>query len=97
MQIHNHANNANQTLFALNRWGGGAGGNFDLGIGNQGSGHPDWTFSESANQYTIKTLEVFVDGQQTTSTPEPFTTLSLIAVGGIALGTSKKKKVKEES
>ena len=56
-QIHNHG--AAQTLFAYNRWGG-AGGNGDLGIGNQGAGEPDWTFAQNANTYTTKNLQILV-------------------------------------
>ncbi|MGD0090061.1 MAG: hypothetical protein ABSE73_09085 [Planctomycetota bacterium] len=56
MQVHNH--DAKQTLFALNKWkdGGGA----DLGIGNQPTGQPDWTFSGCAGSYRAKRLRVLV-------------------------------------
>ena len=82
MQIHNHASGVNQTLFALNRFGG----SHDVGIGNQSGGHPDWTFAGNANQYSVKTLEVWVDGQLAT-VPEPTTStvwslLGLCAAGG---------------
>lgn len=56
MQIAN--SEAGQILFAFNRWGG-TGGVGDLGIGNNPSGNPDWTFAQNASSYTIKTLQVF--------------------------------------
>ena len=57
MQIHNF--NARQTVFAYNNFS--AGSSADLGIGNQGTGNPDWTFSKSAQSYSKATLYVFVD------------------------------------
>jgi sialate O-acetylesterase len=56
MQVHNHA--AKQTLFAINHWS--AGNNADLGIGNQSSGNPDWTFANNAGSYKAKRLRVLV-------------------------------------
>ncbi len=56
MQIAN--GEAGQILFAFNRWGG-TGGVGDLGIGNNPSGNPDWTFAQNASSYTIKKLQVF--------------------------------------
>jgi sialate O-acetylesterase len=56
MQVHNHA--AKQTLFAVNHWGAGSGA--DIGIGNQGSGNPDWTFAGNAGSYKAKRLRVLV-------------------------------------
>ena len=56
MQIHNH--DATQTLFALNHWR--EGGNADLGIGNQPTANPDWTFSNNASGYHAKRLRVLV-------------------------------------
>lgn len=66
MQLHNAA--AGQTLFAFNNWGGATTNtNADLGIGTNpgasgnGSGpQPDWTFSNSAGNYSIKTIQVLV-------------------------------------
>ena len=54
MQVHNHG--AGQTLFAYNHWNANATG--CLGIGNQPSGDPDWTFADNANQHTVKRLQV---------------------------------------
>lgn len=56
MQVHNLA--AKQTVFALNTWKEGA--NADLGIGNSGGTHRDWTFVHNANTYSLKRLRVFV-------------------------------------
>jgi sialate O-acetylesterase len=56
MQIHNHA--AKQTLFALNHWREGS--HADLGIGNQPTGNPDWTFAGNAGTYQTKRLRVLV-------------------------------------
>jgi hypothetical protein len=57
MQIHNHG--ASQTLMAYNNWGSNAGGVSDTGIGNNvGAGDPDWTFSDSAGNWTTRTLYV---------------------------------------
>jgi sialate O-acetylesterase len=56
MQVHNH--DAKQTLFALNHWP--AGDHADLGIGNQPSNNPDWTFAGNAGSYLTKRLRVLV-------------------------------------
>ena len=56
MQIHNTV--ARQTVFAFNHWSEGE--NADLGIGNNTSGNPDWTFSQNAKAYTAKRLRVLV-------------------------------------
>jgi sialate O-acetylesterase len=56
MQVHNH--DAKQTLFALNHWREGS--KADLGIGNQPSGNPDWTFAGNAGSYPVKRLRVLV-------------------------------------
>ena len=57
MQIHDFARG--ETLFAYNRWGGAAGVS-DLGIGNAPSGNSDWTFAQSADDYTLRRLQVLV-------------------------------------
>jgi hypothetical protein len=57
MQIANAE--AKQILFAFNRWGGN-GGTADLGIGNNPSGSPDYTFAQNAAGYAVKTLQVYV-------------------------------------
>ena len=57
MQVHNVA--AGQTLIAYNSWGNNNVG--DVGMGpNPGAGDPDWTFSNSASAYTVRTLQVLV-------------------------------------
>jgi sialate O-acetylesterase len=57
MQIHNA--DASQVLFAFNNWGG-SGGTACVGIGNNPSGQPDWTFAGNASSFTVKTLQVYV-------------------------------------
>jgi sialate O-acetylesterase len=59
MQVHNH--DARQTLFALNHWKEGS--HADLGIGNQATGNPDWTFAGNAGAYKAKRLRVLVRGK----------------------------------
>jgi len=55
MQIHNYG--AAQTLFAYNAWG--AARTSELGIGNQPSGNPDWTFNEAnIGTYASRTLRI---------------------------------------
>jgi sialate O-acetylesterase len=56
MQVHNH--DARQTLFALNHWREGS--HADLGIGNQPTANPDWTFAGNAASYQVKRLRVLV-------------------------------------
>jgi len=67
MQVHNHG--ASQVLFAINHWNGGP---LQIGIGNNPSGHPDYTFSDNAGIYTVKTLQVLAlrdSGDTTAPTP----------------------------
>ncbi len=56
MQVHNYS--AKQTIFAFNSLR--AGKNADLGIGNQPTGNPDWTFARNAGKYTSAKLVVLV-------------------------------------
>lgn len=58
MQIHNVG--ARQTLFAFNAWDEASGGLNEVGIGNQPTGNPDWTFARNADQYEERYLGVFV-------------------------------------
>ena len=67
MQIHNYV--SQQTLMAMNNWGGG--GTLAIGIGNQPTGHPDWTFADNSGSYTIKTLQVLVRYNYDGDTEEP--------------------------
>ena len=64
MQVHNYA--ATQTVFALNHWN--SGNTIEIGIGNQPTNHPDWTFNGNGGAYTVKTLYVLVrrDASDTT-------------------------------
>jgi sialate O-acetylesterase len=56
MQVHNH--DAKQTIFALNHWSEGS--RADLGLGNQPTGNPDWTFAANAGTYRAGRLRVLV-------------------------------------
>jgi sialate O-acetylesterase len=56
MQVHNH--DAKQTVFAVNHWK--EGNRADVGIGNQPTGNPDWTFAANAGSYQTKRLRVLV-------------------------------------
>jgi len=56
MQVHNH--DAKQTLFAVNHWKEGS--RADVGIGNQPTGNPDWTFAGNAGSYKAGRLRVLV-------------------------------------
>ena len=66
MQLHNYL--AGETLFAFNNWGG-SGGDVCLGIGNNPSGNPDWTFMNNGASYTVKTLQVYVKVDTVETTP----------------------------
>ncbi len=59
MQVHNHE--ARQTLFAINHWREGS--RADIGIGNQPTGSPDWTFAKNADSYRTMRLRVLVRGR----------------------------------
>jgi hypothetical protein len=66
MQIHNHG--AGQTLFAINH-AGADNVTLDLGIGNQPTGHPDWTFAgnsakipEATNYQLLATVNLPMNG-----------------------------------
>ncbi len=67
MQLHNTG--AAQTLFAFNNWGSSGGATPDLGIGNKPSGHPDWTFSNNAGNYPVRTLYVLATMGADTTPP----------------------------
>lgn len=54
MQVHNYG--AKQTVLAYNAWNAAA--VDETGMGNHGSAHTDWTFSESARVYTTRRLWV---------------------------------------
>ncbi len=56
MQVHHQG--SGQTLFAINHWRDGI--NADVGIGNQSTGEPDWTFAKNASSYRAMRIWVFV-------------------------------------
>jgi len=66
MQIANAL--ASQELLCFNGWGGGSG-IACLGIGNNVSGSPDWTFAQNAGSFAVKTLQVFVLPSANTNLP----------------------------
>ena len=72
MQVHNYGET--QTLFAFNAW------DTDrinaVGIGNQTSDHPDWTFADNIDDYTLRSIEVWV-------LPQKLAVLDFSANGGI--------------
>ena len=90
MQINNYG--ANQSIIAYNQWGGNNLGPSDLGIGNQPSGNPDWTFAYNANTYTVKTLQVLVDGG-ITAVPEP-ASMSVLALGLAAASCARRRSAR---
>uniref|UniRef100_A0A7S2IBD9 Uncharacterized protein n=2 Tax=Helicotheca tamesis TaxID=374047 RepID=A0A7S2IBD9_9STRA len=53
-----HVPSIKTTLFALNNWRGPV----DIGIGNQRTDNPDWTFAKNGGIYTLKNLAVLVNG-----------------------------------
>ena len=74
------------TLFALNNWGSD-GGAIDLGIGNNPSGNPDWTFAHNAGDYSVKDIYVLAQ-----NVPEPSTwLLSAFGLAGL-LGVARRRR-----
>jgi hypothetical protein len=47
------------TVFGFNRWSNNTT-PWDIGIGPQATGNPDWTFAANANTFTTRRLEVYV-------------------------------------
>ncbi|WP_164992569.1 sialate O-acetylesterase [Streptomyces sp. L2] len=58
MQVHNTANK--ETVLALNGWSNSRGRYLDIGTGNQRTGQPDWTFSQSGRTLASARLTVYV-------------------------------------
>ncbi len=56
MQIHDHGRRT--TLLAINHWSEGD--QADIGIGNSTGQTRDWTFTKNADDYSVKTLRIFV-------------------------------------
>jgi lysophospholipase L1-like esterase len=77
-QVHNHTDG--QVLFAFNNWANNTGNYTDLGLGNQPSGNPDWTQSNTGNNYTSRNLYVLAAnvalGNNPPSTETPPTILT---------------------
>ena len=57
MQV--HSSKLGGTIFAINRWNSNTA--VDIGIGNNPTGNPDWTFAVNGGSYSTKRLEVFVN------------------------------------
>jgi hypothetical protein len=71
MQVHNHDAGANQTVFAVNRFGQD-GSVLDVGIGNNPApvnNGVDWTFASNAPTYSRRILHVLVLPATTTTDP----------------------------
>ncbi|MDA3923971.1 MAG: GDSL-type esterase/lipase family protein [Kiritimatiellae bacterium] len=83
MQVHNHG--ASDVLFAINHWNTGS--TLQVGIGNNPTAHPDWTTSDNASSYTIKTMQVLVkcDPSLDTTPPSPTSALSGASGQGITV------------
>jgi len=86
MQIHNYG--AKQTLFAYNQWGNA--GTSNLGIGNQSTGEPDWTFNTSnIGTYSVRTLQILVRTLSVNNLPATNVTASSGWINGqLAVGNS---------
>lgn len=73
---------AGQTIFAYNGWGQNT---TMMGIGNQPTGNPDWTFADNQATWTLKSLEVWVSdpllGAVLQATPADDSTIDLGSVG----------------
>jgi hypothetical protein len=97
MQVHNHG--VGETLLAFNRWGtNNQDCVLDLGIGNNpgggvssctGANWPDWTFANNASTYTVKNLEVWVNGA---AIPAP-ATLALFGIGLFGAGLVRRRSL----
>lgn len=60
---------APSTAFAVNHFAGG--GPMDIGMGNQPTGEPDWTFAANAGSFDTRTLTVFARPSTVTLTSAP--------------------------
>jgi sialate O-acetylesterase len=86
MQIGNGLGN---TVFAYNSWDGGGG---DVGIGNQATGNPDWTFAHNASSFVVEDLSIWVSS----SVPEP-ASIGLLLGGLGVLGLVRRRAYKHTS
>lgn len=89
MQVHNYG--ARETIFAYNQWNFG-GGVSDLGIGNQATGQPDWTFAGNADTYTVRNLEVWVDGDSVSVPVSEPGTIAILGLGLAGLGLMRRRR-----
>lgn len=59
MQVHNHE--AQEVIFAFNRWGGVfTGAAVDVGIGSFDGGNPDYTFAGNGSEFVVRNLYILV-------------------------------------
>lgn len=77
-QITNPSGSTGNMFESFNRWGP-VGAPFDLGLGNNPSGHPDYTFATNSNDYTSAVLTVWVR-----PIPEP-ASLGVLSLGAMGL------------
>ncbi len=82
---------AKQMLFSYNGWNSGSGIS-DLGIGNENSSNPNWTFAHNANSYSITELQVLVHETVVPSLPEP-ASLPVFGAGLAALVAMRRRPV----
>ncbi len=69
-QVHAYgATDPAKTVLAVNGWTGT--GTIDVGIGQQSTGHPDWTFAGNAGQYTLRTLTTYARQAEVSVTSFP--------------------------
>lgn len=84
MQIGNGLGN---TVLAYNSWDGGGAG--DVGIGNQATGDPAWTFAHNASSFVVEDLSIWVSSL----VPEPGS-IGLVLGGLGILGLVRRRAYK---
>lgn len=85
MQIANH--DASQMLLSFNDWNGGV--TPDIGIGNQPTNQPDWTFAANGN-YQVQNLEILVHPISAVPEPSTLSEFGIAALIGVAYGLRRR-------